>query len=141
MREHVQFRGLGDVYKRLGLLGRNGNGKTTLARLLAAQLRPMAGDIAASAKMRVGYFTQYQVEELDPADTPLDHMTRAMKGATPAAVRAQLGRFGFSGPKATTRVGAERLFGRGADREPRSPHAGDDGRPAGAGRSGHGARV
>lgn len=95
-----------DPDDRVALLGRNGNGKTTLARLLAAQLRPMAGDIAASAKMRVGYFTQYQVEELDPADTPLDHMTRAMKGATPAAVRAQLGRFGFSGPKATTRVGS-----------------------------------
>jgi ATP-binding cassette subfamily F protein 3 len=45
------------------------------------------------------------VEELDPADTPLAHMTRAMGNATPSAVRAQLGRFGFSGPKATTEVG------------------------------------
>ncbi|WP_448658594.1 ABC-F family ATP-binding cassette domain-containing protein [Sphingomonas sp. CJ99] len=94
-----------DPDDRIALLGRNGNGKTTLARLLAAQLAPMEGAMNASGKMKVGYFTQYQVEELDVTDTPLDHMTRQMKGATPAAVRAQLGRFGFSGDKATTKVG------------------------------------
>jgi ATP-binding cassette subfamily F protein 3 len=54
--------------------------------------------------MKVGYFTQYQVEELASDATPLEHMTRAMEGKTPGAVRAQLGRFGFSGPKATTQV-------------------------------------
>ena len=58
----------------------------------------------ASGKMRVGYFTQYQVEELRSDDTPLDHMSRLMKDMKPAAVRAQLGRFGFSGEKATTKV-------------------------------------
>ena len=94
-----------DPDDRVALLGRNGNGKTTLARLLAAQLAPMAGEVNASSKMKVGYFTQYQVEELDGADTPLEHMTRAMKGATPGAVRGQLGRFGFSGAKAVTQVG------------------------------------
>ena len=94
-----------DPDDRIALLGRNGNGKTTLARLLAAQLQPMEGGMAASAKMKVGYFTQYQVEELDAGDTPLAHMTRVMKGATPAAVRAQLGRFGFSGDRATGQVG------------------------------------
>jgi len=94
-----------DPDERIALLGRNGNGKTTLARLLAAQLKPMDGEMNASGKMRVGYFTQYQVEELDRSETPLQHMTLLMKGATPAAVRAQLGRFGFSGPKATTEVG------------------------------------
>jgi ATP-binding cassette, subfamily F, member 3 len=94
-----------DPDDRIALLGRNGNGKTTLARLLAAQLTPMDGAMAASGKMRVGYFTQYQVEELDGDDTPLEHMTRQMKGATPGAVRGQLGRFGFSGAKATTKVG------------------------------------
>ncbi|MGY4396473.1 ATP-binding cassette subfamily F protein 3 [Sphingomonas sp. UYAg733] len=94
-----------DPDDRIALLGRNGNGKTTLARLLAAQLAPMEGGMTASGKMRVGYFTQYQVEELDGDDTPLEHMTRMMGGKTPAAVRAQLGRFGFSGQKATTKVG------------------------------------
>jgi len=94
-----------DPDDRIALLGRNGNGKTTLARLLAAQLAPMEGGMTASGKMRVGYFTQYQVEELDSGDTPLEHMTRQMKGASPGAVRAQLGRFGFSGDKAMTKVG------------------------------------
>jgi ATP-binding cassette subfamily F protein 3 len=94
-----------DPDDRIALLGRNGNGKTTLARLLAAQLAPMDGAMTASSRMRVGYFTQYQVEELDRSETPLQHMTVAMPGASPAAVRAQLGRFGFAGPKATTEVG------------------------------------
>jgi ATP-binding cassette, subfamily F, member 3 len=94
-----------DPDDRIALLGRNGNGKTTLARLLAAQLKPMDGEMNASGKMRVGYFTQYQVEELDRSETPLQHMTQLMKGASPGAVRAQLGRFGFSGAKATTDVG------------------------------------
>jgi ATP-binding cassette, subfamily F, member 3 len=55
--------------------------------------------------MRVGYFTQYQVEELDRSETPLQHMTNLMSQHSQSAVRAQLGRFGFSGPKATTEVG------------------------------------
>jgi len=94
-----------DPDDRLALLGRNGNGKTTLARLLAAQLAPMGGELAASPKIRVGYFTQYQVEELDGDDTPLAHMMRVMPGAAPAAARAQLGRFGFPGERALARVG------------------------------------
>lgn len=94
-----------DPDDRIALLGRNGNGKTTLARLLAAQLTPMEGSLTASGKMQIGYFTQYQVEELAGDATPLEHMTRAMEGASPAAVRAQLGRFGFSGNRATAQVG------------------------------------
>lgn len=94
-----------DPDDRTALLGRNGNGKTTLARLLASQLEPKAGAMNKSGKLTVGYFTQYQVEELDTTDTPLEHMTRLMKDAKPGAVRAQLGRFGFSGDKATVKVG------------------------------------
>jgi len=94
-----------DPDDRTALLGRNGNGKTTLARLLASQLEPKHGSINKSGKLTVGYFTQYQVEELDTSDTPLEHMTRLMKDAKPGAVRAQLGRFGFSGDKATIKVG------------------------------------
>jgi ATP-binding cassette subfamily F protein 3 len=93
-----------DPDDRIALLGRNGNGKTTLARLLAAQLPTMEGGMTASGKLRVGYFTQYQVEELDREDTPLEHMSRLMPKATPSAVRAQLGRFGFSADKATMQV-------------------------------------
>ncbi len=89
---------------RIALLGRNGNGKTTLARLLASQLEPAEGEVNAPGKLKVGYFTQYQVEELAGEDTPLDLMNRAMTGQSPGAVRAQLGRFGFSGPRANQRV-------------------------------------
>ena len=95
-----------DPDDRIALLGKNGNGKTTLARLLAAQLPAMEGEMTSSAKMQVGYFTQYQVEELDIDDTPLDHMSRLMPGEKPAAVRAQLGRFGFTGVRAMQKVGS-----------------------------------
>ncbi len=98
-----------DADDRIALLGRNGNGKTTLARLLSSQLQPVEGEMAAPGKLKVGYFTQYQVEELASDATPLELMTRAMDGKTPAAVRAQLGRFGFSGPRATQKV--EKLSG------------------------------
>ena len=89
---------------RIALLGRNGNGKTTLARLLASQLAPAEGAVNAPGKLKVGYFTQYQVEELAGEDTPLDLMNRAMDGQSQGAIRAQLGRFGFSGPRANQRV-------------------------------------
>ncbi len=93
-----------DPDDRIALLGRNGNGKTTLARLLAGQLKPMSGEMNVSGKLTIGYFTQYQVEELAGNDTPLEHMTRAMEGKPPLAVRGQLGRFGFSGERALTSV-------------------------------------
>jgi ATP-binding cassette subfamily F protein 3 len=93
-----------DPDDRIALLGRNGNGKTTLARLLAAQLAPMDGAMQASGKLKTGYFTQYQVEELQADSTPLELMTRAMDGKTPSAVRAQLGRFGFSGNRAMSKI-------------------------------------
>ncbi len=95
-----------DPDERIALLGQNGNGKTTLARLLAAQLTPQEGEMNASAKMQVGYFTQYQVEELETDATPLEHMTRQMPDAKPGAVRGQLGRFGFSGERAMQQVGS-----------------------------------
>ena len=88
-----------DPDDRLALVGRNGNGKTTLARLLAGQLKPMAGGVVASGKLKVGYFAQHQIEELVPDETPLQHMERALPAAKPGEVRTQLGRFGFSGDK------------------------------------------
>jgi len=88
-----------DPDDRIAFLGRNGNGKTTLARLLAGQLEPMAGGMTASGKLRVGYFAQHQVEELIADDTPLQHMARLLGDAKPGVVRSQLGRFGFSGEK------------------------------------------
>jgi ATP-binding cassette subfamily F protein 3 len=94
-----------DPDDRIALLGRNGNGKTTLARMIAGELPVMEGEMTTATKLTVGYFTQYQVEELDPDATPIETMGRVMKGATPVQVRSQLGRFGFSGDKALTKVG------------------------------------
>ena len=94
-----------DPDDRIALLGRNGNGKTTLARLLAGQLDPMAGGVTSSSKLRVGYFAQHQIEELRVGETPLDHMTRLLPAAKPGAIRSQLGRFGFSGDKVHLEVG------------------------------------
>jgi ATP-binding cassette subfamily F protein 3 len=96
-----------NVYRgeRIALIGSNGIGKTTLLKVINQKLDPLAGRLKLGTNVSVGYFTQYQVEELASDDTPLEHMTRAMNGATPGAVRAQLGRFGFSGNRATTRVG------------------------------------
>ena len=94
-----------DPDDRIALVGRNGNGKTTLARLLAGQLQPMGGSVVASGKLRVGYFAQHQIEELVADETPLQHMERLFPGAKQGEVRAQLGRFGFSGDKANVAVG------------------------------------
>jgi ATP-binding cassette subfamily F protein 3 len=88
-----------DPDDRIALVGRNGNGKTTLARLLAGQLQPMSGAVAASGKLRVGYFAQHQIEELVADETPLQHMQRLLPASSPGEVRTQLGRFGFSGDK------------------------------------------
>jgi ATP-binding cassette subfamily F protein 3 len=93
-----------DPDDRIAFIGRNGNGKTTLARLLAGQLKPMSGTMAASGKLHVGYFAQHQIEELVPDETPFQHMERLLPGARPGEVRAQLGRFGFSGDKANLAV-------------------------------------
>ncbi len=93
-----------DPDDRIALVGRNGNGKTTLARALAGQLTPMAGRFKASGKLNVGYFAQHQIEELVPDDTPLQHMERLMAEAKPGEVRNHLARFGFSGDKVSVAV-------------------------------------
>jgi ATP-binding cassette subfamily F protein 3 len=95
-----------DPDDRIALVGRNGNGKTTLARALAGQLTPMDGQIKASGKLSVGYFAQHQIEELVPEDTPLQHMERMMPEAKPGDVRNHLARFGFSGDKVGVKVSA-----------------------------------
>ncbi|MDG2320170.1 MAG: ABC-F family ATP-binding cassette domain-containing protein [Rhodospirillaceae bacterium] len=94
-----------DPDDRIALVGRNGNGKTTLARLLAGQLGPSQGGIQHSSKVRVGYFAQHQIEDLVIDETPFQHMTRMLPDAKPGAVRSQLGRFGFSGDMANREVG------------------------------------
>jgi ATP-binding cassette subfamily F protein 3 len=89
---------------RIGLLGANGNGKTTLLRLLGGRLPAAAGRIRRSAKLKVGYFAQHQIEEMEPGATPYDHMARLMPEAPEAKVRTHLGAFGFAQARADTKI-------------------------------------
>jgi ATP-binding cassette subfamily F protein 3 len=95
-----------DPEDRIGLLGANGNGKTTLARLLAGGLAPQGGQVARSPKLRSGYFAQHQIEEMRPEASAYDHLAGLMPEALPEAVRARLGSFGFSQDKAFVPVAA-----------------------------------
>ncbi len=91
-----------DMEDRIALLGANGNGKSTFAKLIAGSLAPMAGEMRRSGKLRVGYFAQHQEAELVATDTPVAHMARALPQATPPQVRAQLARFGLDADRADT---------------------------------------
>jgi ATP-binding cassette subfamily F protein 3 len=95
-----------DMDDRVALLGANGNGKSTLVKLLAGRLQPLAGRLHRSPKLRVGYFAQHQADELDLAATPLALMERLAPTATEEKRRAHLGRFGFEQDKALTPVAA-----------------------------------
>jgi ATP-binding cassette subfamily F protein 3 len=89
-----------DPDDRIGLLGANGNGKTTFARLLAGRLPLSGGDMARSPKLRCGYFAQHQIEEMRPCESAYDHLSALMPMALPEMVRARLGGFGFGEDKA-----------------------------------------
>ena len=93
-----------DMDDRIALLGANGNGKSTLAKLLAGRMEPMSGEIRRGPKLKVGYFAQHQTEELVMDENPIDHMTRALPRATPPQVRAQLARFGLDANRAETPI-------------------------------------
>ena len=94
-----------DMDDRIGLLGPNGNGKSTLLKLLARRLAPLGGKIARPSRLRVGYFDQEQADAFDPAETAYGHMARACPERTETAVRAHLGRFGLGQDRADRRVG------------------------------------
>ncbi len=93
-----------DMDDRIALLGANGNGKSTLAKLLSDRLELMAGEKTASSKLRIGYFAQHQTDELIGEQTPYQHMAALMPDAIESKVRAQLGRFAFEGDKGDTKV-------------------------------------
>ncbi len=95
-----------DMDDRIALLGANGNGKSTLAKLIAGRLQPQRGEMRRGPKLKVGYFAQHQTDELETDETPVDHMARALPRATPAQVRSQLARFGLDAARADTRVSA-----------------------------------
>lgn len=87
---------------RIALLGQNGNGKSTLAKLIAGRLKPLSGNVFGAQKVEVGYFAQHQLDDLQPNATPYDYMLKMMPDATEAQRRTKLGTFGFSADKADT---------------------------------------
>ncbi|MGB0772125.1 MAG: ABC-F family ATP-binding cassette domain-containing protein [Paracoccaceae bacterium] len=94
-----------DQDDRIALLGQNGEGKSTLSKLISGRLNPMAGRVVTSNKLRIGYFAQHQVDELFVDETPLDHIRRLRPEKTPAQLRAILGGFGIGAEQADTEVG------------------------------------
>ena len=89
---------------RIGLLGSNGNGKSTFAKLVAGKLDAMGGLVRRSSKLKVGYFAQHQLDELNPQATPVAHVRELMPDATEAQVRSRAAQMGFPANKADTPV-------------------------------------
>ena len=93
-----------DTDDRIALLGSNGNGKSTLVKLLASKLQPFSGRITRAEKLSVGYFAQHQVDELNLDGSPYDHVRRLMPDAVESKVRGRVGAIGFSGKAGDTLV-------------------------------------
>ncbi len=89
---------------RIGLLGSNGNGKSTFAKLVGGRLQAMSGAFRASSKMKVAYFAQHQLDELKEGGTPFSHVREMMPDAPEAKVRSRAAQMGFPGQKADTPV-------------------------------------
>ncbi len=98
-----------DCDDRVGLLGSNGNGKSTLAKLLCGKLSPLEGHRHASKKLEYGYFAQHQLDELRPKLSAYDHIAELMPDATEAQKRAKVAGIGFGADKADT--ASEKLSG------------------------------
>ncbi len=94
-----------DQDDRIALLGRNGEGKSTLSKLLSGKLPPMGGRVTRASKLRIGYFAQHQLDELHADETPLDHIRRLRPDETPARLRARLAGFGIGAEQADTVAG------------------------------------
>jgi ATP-binding cassette subfamily F protein 3 len=93
-----------DLDDRIGLLGVNGAGKSTFAKLIAKALDIQAGEFHRDGKMRVGWFHQHQIEAMDPTDTPLEIIRRAMPDASENSRRSRLAQFGLPFEKQETKV-------------------------------------
>jgi ATP-binding cassette, subfamily F, member 3 len=93
-----------DQDDRIALLGRNGEGKSTLSKLIAGRLSAMGGRVTRAGKLRVGYFAQHQMDELRPEETPLQHLFRLRPEEGQPRLRARLAGFGLMADQADTVV-------------------------------------
>ncbi|MGP7982460.1 ATP-binding cassette domain-containing protein, partial [Rhodoblastus sp.] len=93
-----------DTDERIALLGSNGNGKSTLVKLLANRLTPFAGSVVRADKLLIAYFAQHQLDELNEDGTPYQHVRKLMPDAPEAKVRARTGAIGFSAKAGDTPV-------------------------------------
>jgi ATP-binding cassette subfamily F protein 3 len=93
-----------DTDDRIALLGSNGNGKSTLVKLLANRLPPFSGNITRAEKISIAYFAQHQLDELNEEGSPYDHVRKLMPDATETKVRGRTGAIGFSGKAGDTLV-------------------------------------
>jgi len=84
---------------RVGLLGFNGSGKSTLLKVLAGQLQPLHGEITPAKKLRIGYFAQHQVDELNQQSTPFELIQQLQRKASAQEIRNFLGGFDFRGER------------------------------------------
>ena len=89
---------------RIALLGANGNGKSTLVKLLANRLAPFSGAITRAEKISIAYFAQHQLDELSEDGSPYDHVRKLMPDAPETKVRGRTGAIGFSGKAGDTLV-------------------------------------
>jgi ATP-binding cassette subfamily F protein 3 len=89
---------------RIGLLGSNGNGKSTFLKLISDRLKSMSGRVTRADKMKIAYFAQHQLDELRPEESVYQHMRRLMPQAPEAKVRSAAARTGFSADRADTKV-------------------------------------
>jgi ATP-binding cassette, subfamily F, member 3 len=94
---------------RIALLGSNGNGKSTLVKLIASRLEPMKGSITRASRLKIAYFAQHQLDELDEDATVYEHVRELMPDAHETKIRAMAGSIGFSGVNADKKV--EKLSG------------------------------
>ncbi len=91
---------------RVGLLGANGNGKSTFAKLIGGRLAPMGGTMVRANKLEVGFFAQHQVDDLAPAGTPYTHVAERMRAEPESKIRGRAAMIGFSGARADTKIEA-----------------------------------
>ncbi len=92
------------VDDRIALLGANGNGKSTLIKLISGHLKAMQGDVGRNEKLRIGYFAQHQSDELDMNSTAYEALKEAIPAMAEPKIRAMLGKFGFDKGKSDTKI-------------------------------------